>query len=277
MPITQALIFLAKEQNRPLAEKIKNYLRTCNCEGQVVTSLDDFTAWDPVDLLISLGGDGTLLKCVRTAAPHKVPVFGINCGTLGFLAACEKEDAFGTLAQLLQGHCSVHARKMLQARLSQPGQPVQTFTAFNDCILRAAAPRTLLIEAAWNDTDVPPYYGDGVIVSTPTGSTAYSLAAGGPIVEPSVNVLVVTPICPHSLHQRPLVLPPDGTLTLTPVLNYSQDRALLSLDGQTNLSLAAGAKLEIQIAPTPGLLVFPEEREFFRVLHRKLNWGQYAD
>lgn len=277
MQFSQVVIFLAKEQNQSLAQQVKEYLRTCNCKSQIITSLEDFTAWDPVNLLISLGGDGTLLKCVRYAAPHQIPVFGINCGTLGFLAACEKKEALAVLAQLLEGHCHMHARQMLEARIFQPGQPLQTLTAFNDCILRAAAPRTLLLEATWNGTPIPSYYGDGVIVSTPTGSTAYSLAAGGPIVEPSVNVLVVTPICPHSLHQRPLVLPPGGILQLTPALEYPEDRALLSLDGQTNLSLAAGSKLEIQLSATPALLVCPAERDFFRVLSRKLNWGQHVD
>ena len=277
MQFSQAIIFLAKEQNRPLAEQVKNYLRTHNCKAQIITSLQDFAAWDPVNLLISLGGDGTLLKCVRYAAPRQIPVFGINCGTLGFLAACEKKDALCALAQLLEGHCAIHTRQMLEARIFQPGQEVQTLTAFNDCILRAAAPRTLLLQAVWNNTPIPSYYGDGVIVATPTGSTAYSLAAGGPIVEPSVSVLVVTPICPHSLHQRPLVLPASGTLKLTPILEYPEDRALLSLDGQTNLSLSAGAQLEIQISDIPALLIRLPERDFFTVLSRKLNWGQHVN
>lgn len=274
MKISQAIIFLAKETNRPLAEKVKNHLYSHNCNAQIITSFNDFKAWDPVGLLISLGGDGTLLKCMRYAAPHQIPVFGINCGTLGFLAACEKEDACATLAQFLEGSCTIQQRPMLQVKLFLPGKSSQFFTAFNDCILRAAAPRTLMVSAAWNDTKIPPYYGDGVIISTPTGSTAYSLAAGGPIVEPSVHVFVVTPICPHSLHQRPLVLPADGKLQLTPVLDYAEDRALLSLDGQTNLSLEPGARLEIQIFKHPALLVCPPKRDFFTVLNRKLNWGE---
>lgn len=277
MQFSQAIIFLAKEQNRPLAQEVKNYLRTRNCKAQIIMSLADFTEWTSVHLLISLGGDGTLLKCVRYAAPHQIPVFGINCGTLGFLAACEKKEALGVLAQLLDGRCHIQPRQMLQARIFQPGQEMQTLTAFNDCILRAATPRTLLLQAVWNNMPIPSYYGDGVIISTPTGSTAYSLAAGGPIVEPSVSVLVVTPICPHSLHQRPLVLPANGTLQITPVLEYPEDRALLSLDGQTNLSLASGARLEIEISATPALLVCSAERDFFNVLSRKLNWGQHVD
>ena len=248
-----------------------------NCQTEIITSLEDFQAWGKTDLLISLGGDGTLLKCVRYAAPHKTPVFGINCGTLGFLAACEKKEVLNTLAQLLAGHCTRHTRQMLEVHVLQPGKDPQTFTAFNDCILRAAAPRTLLIEAAWNETSVPSYYGDGVIVATPTGSTAYSLAAGGPIVEPSVSVLVVTPICPHSLHQRPIVLPAQGTLQLTPILNYPEDRALVSLDGQTHLSLVAGACVRVKTSPIPALLLCPPDRDFFTVLNRKLDWGHHAD
>lgn len=277
MQISHATVFLAKEYNRPLAEQVRNYLHTRHCQAEIITSLEEFEAWDKTDILISLGGDGTLLKCVRHAAPHQIPVFGINCGTLGFLAACEKKEALTALAQVLEGHGAVHSRRMLEISVSRAGKSLQSFTAFNDCILRAATPRTLLVQATWNGSPIPSYYGDGVIVSTPTGSTAYSLAAGGPIVEPSVDVLVVTPICPHSLHQRPLVLPSSGQLQLVPVLDYPEDRALLSLDGQTQVALDSGSKLAIRISPTPALLICPPERDFFTVLSRKLNWGQHAD
>lgn len=274
MPFQHALIFIAKPENQPLAQQVHTYLHTCNIRATICTDLDSFATWDPIDLLISLGGDGTLLRCMRHAAPRQIPVWGINCGTLGFLAACEREDALKALAQLVEGQCPTLKRQMLQVQLFQPKQTPQTFNAFNDCVLRAAAPRTLLIRAAWNDTQVPPYYGDGVIVSTPTGSTAYSLAAGGPIVEPSVSVLVVTPICPHSLHQRPLVLPAEGKLVLSPVLKYPQDRALVSLDGQINLTVGPDCTLEISCAPYPALLICPPDRDFFTVLNRKLNWGK---
>lgn len=274
MPYTRALIFLAKPAQQTLANQVCDFLRQNGCEAQINTSLENFNAWDKTDLLISLGGDGTLLKCVRYAAPKQIPVFGINCGTLGFLAACEKEDFLPALTQLLQGKCDVRKRKMLEVRVFTQRQPPQLFNAFNDCVLRSAAARTLLVSATWNTTELSPYYGDGVIVSTPTGSTAYSLASGGPIVEPSVSVLVVTPISPHSLHQRPLVLPVEGKLTLTPVLKYDEDRALISLDGQTNLTLSQGDTAEISCAPYPALLICPPDRTFFQVLNRKLNWGK---
>ncbi len=273
MQISYAAIFLAKEENRSLANQIHASLHTRDCESVIFTSFENFDEWDKVDLLISLGGDGTILRCVREMASKNIPVMGVNCGTLGFLAACEKADIFGTLAQLFEGHCTVHERRLLQARIFQNSKETQTYVAFNDCILRSSAARTLLTQAVWNQTEIPPYYGDGVIVSTPTGSTAYSLAAGGPIVEPSVDVLVVTPICPHSLHQRPLVLPPSGLLKLNPVLKYSEDTALVSLDGQNHFTLSQGDHIEISLAPQKAKLIFPPDRDFFTVLNRKLDWG----
>ena len=273
MKISYAAIFLAKEENRSLANQIHAFLHTRDCESVIFTSFENFNEWNKVDLLISLGGDGTILRCVREMAPKNIPVMGVNCGTLGFLAACEKADVFGTLVQLFEGHCTVHERRLLQARIFQNSKEPQTYIAFNDCILRSSAARTLLTQAVWNQTEIPPYYGDGVIVSTPTGSTAYSLAAGGPIVEPSVDVLVVTPICPHSLHQRPLVLPPSGLLKLTPVLKYSEDTALVSLDGQNHFTLSQGDHIEISLAPQKAKLIFPPARDFFTVLNRKLDWG----
>jgi NAD+ kinase len=269
--ISRICIFLGKRTHQPLAEEILCFLTDKKVHVRLLSAPEEV---DRADVLISLGGDGTLLRCARAAAPKKTAVLGINCGALGFLAAAEQTNVHDALEQLLKGNFSVQQRMMLAVRVWNKKDTPQHFIALNDCILRSAATRSISIRAHWNKTEIPSYFGDGVITSTPTGSTAYSLAAGGPIVEPTVNVLVVTPICPHSLHQRPIVLEANGKLTLTPVFKNTKDKALLSLDGQTSFRLTAGARVEISKSNlTVGLITLPK-RDFFTVLHRKLNWGK---
>jgi len=147
-----------------------------------------------------------------------------------------------------------------------------TYAAFNDCVLRTDKPRAFVTRAVWNGKDLPSYYGDGIIVATPTGSTAYSLAAGGPIIEPSVPVLTITPVCPHSLYQRPLVLAANGILTLTP--DNAIDHAFISLDGQNNVPVPQGQAVEITRSPFDAQLLCLPDRHFFALLNRKLNWGR---
>lgn len=270
MNLKRVSIFVNKPHNQPLAQQAADFLRAHGVEVDFLNTPEELS---PTDMLIGFGGDGTLLQCARQAAPRNIPVFGVNCGTLGFLASCEKDALLPALEQVIKGSFTLHARSLLEAQVTQPQQETKTFLAFNDCVLHAATPRAFILQAQWNQTPMPPYYGDGVVVATPTGSTAYSLAAGGPIVEPSVDVLVVTPICPHSLHQRPLVLPAGETLTLTPSLKYKEDTILLSLDGQTHLSLAAGSQVKITRSAYTVQLVGLPNRDFFTNLHRKLSWG----
>ena len=254
-----------KPENAPLAERVCAFLRAQGAAADVLTDLTPLGAYN---LLISMGGDGTILHCARTAAPVQVPIFGINCGTLGFLAAAEKNNLETDLTQLLRGGCTLNRRMMLAAKVHG-----ETFTAFNDCVLRTDEPRAFVTRAVWNGKDLPSYYGDGIIVATPTGSTAYSLAAGGPIIEPSMPVLAITPVCPHSLYQRPLVLPADGVLTLTPDEKITGN-AFVSLDGQNNASVPHGQSVTLTRAPFDALLLSLPQRHFFSLLHRKLSWGR---
>lgn len=274
MNFNHVCIFINKEEHRPLAQRLQNSLRPDSFHTQIVSSL---ASLPETDLLVGLGGDGTILKCVRAAAPLHIPVLGINCGTLGFLSAGEEEASHAILTDILHNNFIVEERTLLEVHPHVGNKNPQVFTAFNDCILRSATPRILPLQALWNGHPLPPYKGDGVIIATPTGSTAYSLAAGGPIVEPSVDAIVVTPICPHSLHQRPLVLPANGELTLIPNPKYPEDGVLCSLDGQINIPLPANAQVEITRAPYSAKLVFPRtapSRDFFNVLSQKLNWGE---
>ena len=254
----------------PLAQQAAAFLRTQQVQATLLTSLENLP---DLDVLISMGGDGTMLRCARACAPKNIPVFGLNCGTLGFLAAAEKEEMDRALSALLAGKCTAREHLMLQVTLRQNGQ-TQLFSALNDCVLHPSHMRAFFIQAAFNGVEMPPYFGDGVIVATPTGSTAYSLAAGGPIVEPNVEVFVITPVCPHSLSERPMVLSAAGKLILKPAFKNAEDSAVASFDGQIHMPLKAGAEIEIARAPFTARLLTLPERGFFNVLHKKLSWGQ---
>lgn len=273
MNFRNAVVFFNenKPNVRALAQEACAFLTARGLPARAITTLEGLD--NSADLLICMGGDGTMLRCARAAAPLNMAVFGINCGTLGFLAACETSDFKERLAELQTGGYTVNERFMLRAQIMTGSAPAQEYLAFNDCVLRAAQPRAFTINAAFNGKKLPPYFGDGVIVSTPTGSTAYSLAAGGPIVEPEVDVLLITPICPHTLHQRPLILPAGGGLELSPAFKNKEDGAVLSIDGQINLTLPPDARVKLTRSPLKAKLLATADRDFFSILNRKLNWG----
>lgn len=260
-----------KPHIRTLAQEACSFLGDRGICARTVTELDGLN--HSFDLLICMGGDGAMLRCARAAAPLGTAVFGVNCGSLGFLASCEISDFKECLEQLLNGKYTAHERFMLCAQIVTQNGPVQEYLAFNDCVLRALQPRAFTVNAAFDGKQIPPYFGDGVIIATPTGSTAYSLAAGGPIVHPQVDVLLITPICPHSLHQRPLILPASGELELTPSFKNKDDGAMLSVDGQINLPLPDGARVRLTRSLLKVKLLATGKRDFFSVLNRKLNWG----
>jgi len=272
MPFKHIAVFYNehKSHNQPLAQQAAALLRANQAQVDLISSLDHL---EGVEAVISMGGDGTMLRCARACAPLNIPVMGINCGTLGFLAAAEKEELQTAMQMLVTGQCVSHKRLLLQATVRTPKHN-QTFIAFNDFVLHSSNMRAFFINASFNGVEMPPYFGDGVIISSPTGSTAYSLAAGGPIVEPNVEVMLVTPICPHSLNQRPMVLCADGTLSLRPSFKNKADSSLLSIDGQEHIALAADTEIVLSRAPYNVELLTLPQRGFFSVLHKKLSWGK---
>ena len=259
-----------KPQNKPFAQDVATWLSSGGRTATVVTSLEDLS---DTNLLICMGGDGALLACAREAAPKRIPVLGINCGTLGFLAACEKEEFQTTLTDLFENKLLLQHRLMLAVQVKLPHEETQDLIALNDCVLHADKTRALTVEATFNGHPLPSYFGDGVLISTPTGSTAYALAAGGPIVAPGVEGILVTPICPHTLTQRPILLPAEGQLALTPVLKTPLDGADLTIDGQETLPLPPGSHVQITQSPFAALLFTSPKRDFFTMLNRKFSWG----
>lgn len=274
MKIQNVAIFQNKEKASisDFSKDIVTFLQQKGIATQIVHDATNLKKED-ADLLICLGGDGSMLRCARALAPLQIPLFGINCGTLGFLASCEKDTIFENISTLLNGEFTLSHRLLLQIDICVPNQPVKSFLALNDCVLRSEHARAFTVNANFNGQKIPSYYGDGIIVATPTGSTAYSLAAGGPIVEPSVEVLLVTPICPHSLNQRPLVLPADGTLELSTQFKTTQTSAYASIDGQIHFSLPVGASVKITRSAVKAKIIRNTQKDFFSIVNKKLNWG----
>jgi NAD+ kinase len=231
---------------------------------------DDLPA--QVDLLVVLGGDGTLLSAARAVSDLGTPILGVNLGGLGFLTATTLEEAVPALEACLQGGMVVEERMMLRARVRREGERVAESLALNDAvIIKSAMSRLINLSVSVQGEYATAYRADGLIVSTPTGSTAYCLSAGGPILFPTTDALILTPICSHTLTNRPMVLPAGHRVEITLL---SAQEVMLSLDGQVGVSLRANDTVEIErAAPRIRLVRFPH-KDFFSVLRTKLKWGE---
>ena len=230
-----------------------------------------------VDIAVALGGDGTMLRAARLLAPLSIPLLGINAGGLGFLSGADAGDLKRQLGKILDGDYILEERRLLAAEVLRGGR--KTFgplIALNDCVIKSSDPRAFFLRATLGGQLLTDYFGDGVIVSTPTGSTAYALAAQGPIVDPRLDVVVIAPICPHTLTQRPLVLPADQPLSVKIVERRPRERvqALLSLDGQINTPLKIDDEIRITKYDKPFKLLLGPKRSYFEILRRKLKWGE---
>ena len=222
------------------------------------------------DVLVTLGGDGTLISVVRRSFDYNIPVLGVYAGNLGFLADVGMDELDDFVAKLAYGDYRVDERSVLEATIVKNGEKI-TMRAFNDVVLtRPSISNMIHVETLVDAKAFNTYYGDGVIVSTPTGSTAYNLSAGGPVLFPLTRVFVLTPICPHSLTQRPVVLPSEFSIEMkTP-----NNPALIIIDGQDMHELDAGESVHIGLASKTAKLIHREEFNYFEVLKEKLGWGE---
>jgi NAD+ kinase len=225
-----------------------------------------------VDVLIVLGGDGTLLSAARAVGDLGVPIFGVNLGDLGFLTTTTLDEMFPALEALLAGGMAVEERMMLAARVRRNGEWLREHVALNDVvIMKSAMSRIINLAVSVEGRHATAYRADGLIVSTPTGSTAYNLSAGGPILYPVMDAIVLTPVCSHTLTNRPIVLP--GALRVEVTLLADQ-QVMVTLDGQVGIDLLEHDVVEIrQAAPRIRLVRFPN-KDFFSVLRTKLKWGE---
>jgi NAD+ kinase len=228
---------------------------------------------DASQLLLVLGGDGTMLAAARLAAPRQIPILPINMGSLGFLTSFTLDELYPALEETLAGHTSVSQRVMLQAELVRAGSVIESQCALNDVVIhKGALARMIQLELAINSDFVCRYRADGLIVSSPTGSTAYSLSAGGPIVHPAVEAFIITPICPHMLSDRPLVVRDYCCLEIK--LNGDADSVYLTLDGQRGVPLQPTDILRVQRAKEQLQLIQPPKKPYFEILRSKLKWGE---
>ncbi len=219
------------------------------------------------DLIIVLGGDGTFLSIARQAVEAQVPVAGFNLGTLGFLTAMKKESLAEGLGHIFSGRAAVSRRKLLQVDFNG-----ETFTALNDVVInKGTIARIVKLRLTIDGDTVAEMKGDGVILATPTGSTAYSISAGGPIVSPEVNGIVITPICPHSLTFRPLVVP-DRALITVQLLTPHMD-TYVTIDGQTALPFNHEETIRVGMYPKQLPMLVAPATNYFTLLYDKLNWG----
>lgn len=226
---------------------------------------------DGCDALVVLGGDGTLLTAARYAAPRRIPMLSVRFGGFGFLAEAEPEETQTAVWRVLQGDYVLDERSMLEALLCRSGSEVARDLALNDVVItRGALSRVVLLRTETEHGLLSVYSADGVIVSTPTGSTAYSLSAGGPLVHPLLGVILVTPICPHSLNARSVLLPNSAEVKLT---LESSDEAMLTLDGQVGYPVSAGDVVLVRRAAICARLISFGKESFFDRLQSRLRWG----
>jgi NAD+ kinase len=225
------------------------------------------------DLLIVLGGDGTLLSAARLVADRQVPILPVNLGGLGFLTTVPLDDLYAILEEIFSGKNRMSERVMLEAQIVRDGGTIRRQIALNDAVLNKAALARIMDVALHVDGEyVTTYKADGLILSTPTGSTAYSLSAGGPIVYPTVESFVVTPICPHTLTNRPLVIPNTAKIDID--FQAEDDAVFLTLDGQIGIELVKGDQIVVRKASEKLRLVLPSKKTYFQVLRNKLKWGE---
>lgn len=239
-----------------------------NAKGQSRSSVADSS-----QLLLVLGGDGTMLAAATLAAPRSIPILPINMGSLGFLTSFTLGELYPALEETLAGRYSVSQRVMLQGELEREGVVIEKHCVLNDVVIhKGALARMVQLELHINSDFVCRYRADGLIVSSPTGSTAYSLSAGGPIVHPAVESIIITPICPHTLSDRPLVIQDSSSIEVR--LNGHPESVYLTLDGQRGIPMEPTDVLRVRRAAHCLKLIHPPKKPYFEILRNKLKWGE---
>ncbi len=226
-----------------------------------------------VDLIVVLGGDGTLISVARLIGDLRTPIIGVNLGSLGFLTEITTDELFPMLEQVLAGNFEVSERMRLLAIIRRKGEEVARYRVLNDVVInKGALARIIDMEASIDDDYLTTFKADGLIIATPTGSTAYNLAAGGPIIYPGNHCLVISPICPHMLTNRPIIVS-DGAVIRIEV-KFQDDDVVFTADGQEGMPLKGGDVVELRKSRHTTLLIKSPSKDFFEVLRTKLRWGQ---
>lgn len=225
------------------------------------------------DMIIVLGGDGTLISVAREIGERQTPIFGVNLGSLGFLTEITRQELFVVLGKVLNGDYAVSERNMLDSVVVRDGREISSFRVLNDVVINKGALARIIDMEVWvDDTYLTTFKADGLIVSTPTGSTAYNMAAGGPIIYPGSNCLVITPICPHMLTNRPMIIPDEAEIRIK--VKFQDEDVLLTADGQVGMPLNAGDTVILRRSACRTSLITSPDKDYFEVLRAKLRWGE---
>jgi NAD+ kinase len=262
---------ITKKDDRQAGSYARHLSRWLEQRG-IETVLDQLLP--ELDLLIILGGDGTLLHVAETAARYDIPVIGINLGNLGFLTELTQEESEPALEAIINGPTAMERRLMLKARLLEADRQHDFRHALNDIVIsKNAIDRLLHLATKADGTPITTYQADGLIFSTPTGSTAYNLSAGGPLVHPELETILVTPICPFMLSSRPTIVPPTMTITSEFLAEDQGSRAKVIVDGQRVWDMKPGDVLEVSTSEYALRLISSTKRDYFSILRNKLKWG----
>jgi len=226
-----------------------------------------------VDLILVLGGDGTLISVARLVGDRQIPIVGVNLGQLGFLTEITRDELPDMLDKLIAGDYKISERMMIDALIYRDGKVVGEYTVLNDAVInKGALARIIDMETYVDGRHLSTYKADGLIISTPTGSTGYSLAAGGPIIYPEINSLLITPICPHMLTNRPIIIWSRSIIEIE--VKFQDDVVFFTADGQVGHKLLPGDRVEVRRSATRARLVISPYREYFQILRTKLSWGE---
>ncbi len=286
MYLKNVAIFAKKHDPRcqGVADDLINWLEEKNCLPLVESDLarligysgafSDEDIREQAELVVVLGGDGTLISVARLFSGKDVPIVGVNLGSLGFLTEVTVDELYPLLERCLKGEPRVSERMMLEVTVCREGQEIEKCHVLNDMVInKGALARIVDLETKVNRHFLTTYKADGLIISTPTGSTGYSMSAGGPIVHPLMSCIIITPICPHTLTNRPIVVTDESIISIT-IASSFDEKVYLTLDGQVGFKLMQGDSIEVRKALKTTALVMSKDRDYFEVLRTKLKWGE---
>ncbi|MCD8036157.1 MAG: NAD(+)/NADH kinase [Clostridiales bacterium] len=270
-----------KEAAMNMVSDIASFLKEKECNPVVTYKIAEMTGlknigvtkyelYSKSDFIIVLGGDGTLLDTGRKAAKYGTPLLGLNMGTMGFLASADGKDAHETIEKVLNGEYKLEKRLMLEAEISSESDSPKQYKAVNDvCINRGVFTRITEYSVYVDDEYLATFRADGIIISTPTGSTAYNLSAGGPVLKPDIECMVITPICAHTLHSRSIVVSADDTIRIEASFGTNGD-IIMSMDGQTSVILNNGDTINVKKSASSVNIIKTNTRSFYEILRKKL-------
>ena len=266
VPVVKELVGWLKDH------KVECFIEPEMAQSVSSPSLDKAKMPLAVDMVVVLGGDGTLLAAARTLQKKRVPLLGVNLGGLGFLTEITLDELYPMLEAILQGDYKTDERMLLEVRVWRKEKVIDAFTVLNDVVInKGALARIIELETSVDNAYLTTFRADGLIISTPTGSTGYSLSAGGPIVYPSLHSIIITPICPHNLTNRPIIVPQEAAITVT--LSSGDAEVFLTLDGQVGFNMKLQDRMEVKKGEGFISLIKSPSRGYFEVLRTKLMWG----